>query len=79
MDVGSAIYDMIAIQWPEYESVVAGNDKGAVPSMMQRDVLAQVQAAAAAKLQQKLIYLDRERSAKEAAEPESHAAMTAGS
>jgi hypothetical protein len=38
-----------------------------------------LQAAAAAKLQQKLIYLDRERSAKEAAEPESHAAMTAGS
>ena len=43
MDLGTAMYDMIAMQWPEYESVVAGDKRGAVPSMIQRDVLAQVQ------------------------------------
>ena len=42
MDVGSAICDMIVVEWPEYESVAAG-EIDAIPSMMQRDVLAQVQ------------------------------------
>jgi hypothetical protein len=37
-DVGSAI----VVEWPEYESVAAG-ERDAIPSMMQRDVLAQVQ------------------------------------
>jgi hypothetical protein len=42
MDVGSAICDMIVVEWPEYESVATG-ERDAIPSMMQRDVLAQVQ------------------------------------